>query len=152
VPYTTDARFSGRHPFQIFILFLILLVSVPVLFGVAARPGSITQILPPPAGLIWSMVLAAGSGAALHGVYWKNRAKGLIVEQLGLGLVGMASGVYGIAIMLAGPTGSGVAAALTIGLAGACFWRYFQIQKLLNRVKLEAEARILTRKALHRDV
>jgi hypothetical protein len=151
VPHTTDARFSGRHPFQIFILFLILLISVPILFGVAARPGSITTILPPPAGLVWSIVLAAGSGAALHGVYWRDRGKGLIVEQFGLGLVGLASAVYGTAILLVGPAGSAVATALTIGLAGACFWRYWQIQRLLNHVKLEAEACVAIKKALGHD-
>jgi hypothetical protein len=148
VPYRTDARLMGRHPFQILIMFMLLLISIPVLLGVTQRPGSIAAILPPPAGLIWSITLTVGTALALVGVFWRDRARGLILEQLGLGFVGLASSVYGVAILLSRQDGAAVAIALIFGLAGASFWRYCQIQRLLNKAKLTADTEIATRKAL----
>lgn len=134
-PYRVDARLSGRHPFEIYVLVLCLLVSLPILLGRPATPGSVAALLPEPYAFFWSVVLAVGSAASLVGIYFKDRAKGLIIEQLGLAFVGVACVIYSGAILLSiGPLDGSVAAAIVGGFGFSCVRRYFQIQKVINDV------------------
>jgi hypothetical protein len=134
MPYRTDASMAGRHPFEIFTLILGFITGLPRLLGVTPAPNSITAVLPPVLVLAWSFVLVAGCGVALTGVWWRNRAIGLILEQLGLAFVGVACLVYsGVAIIALGPNAS-----IPIGIVAAfgvsCLVRWRQIQRTIDFV------------------
>jgi hypothetical protein len=78
---------------------------------------------------------------ALVGVYWKNRAKGLILEQLGLVLVGVMSlGWVACAIYYQG-WGAGLPGAIVGGFGLSCLRRYFQLQQIINAVEREEQRR-----------
>jgi hypothetical protein len=134
MPYRTDASMAGRHPFEIFTLILGFITGLPRLLGVTPAPNSITAVLPPVLVLAWSFVLVAGCGVALTGVWWRNRAIGLVLEQLGLAFVGVACIVYsGVAIIALGPNASipvGIVAAFGV----SCLVRWRQIQRTIDFV------------------
>lgn len=140
-PYRTDPLRSGRHPFELFVLTLAFLVSIPTILGATPTPGSINDTLPDWLALSWSVALAGGAGIALFGVFLLNRGVGIILEQLGLGIFAIASMVYtGAAIYSVGwaalqPVG------IVAGFGAACAWRYFQLQGVLNRAQAEQEKR-----------
>jgi hypothetical protein len=134
MPYRTDASMAGRHPFEIFTLILGFITGLPRLLGVTPAPNSITAVLPPVLVLAWSFVLVAGCGVALAGIWWKDRAIGLVLEQLGLAFVGVACIVYsGVAIIALGPNASipvGIVAAFGV----SCLVRWRQIQRTIDFV------------------
>lgn len=138
MPYRSDPMQAGRHPFELFTLFLALLTGLPTVLGAIPRPGTIEEALPDVIPVIWSWVLLLGAACALIGIYWRDRATGLILEQLGLAFVGLASIVYSASI--AWETTDAVdlrqdaliAAAVMLGFGTSCVRRYFQIQQTLD--------------------
>lgn len=136
-PYRVDARMSGRHPFETYILALAAFAAIPVLFGAAPDPGSIEAALPSYAGFLWSLILATGSIIALVGTYWKDRATGLVAEQLGLAFVGIAAFLYaGVALAVVGVSAA-IPAAFILGFGTACLKRWRDLQKVINAVHEE---------------
>jgi len=139
-PYRVDARLSGRHPFEIFVLYLAFLTALPTMLGIAPAPGSVREALPTWVTIGWAAALCLGSGVALFGVYWKERATGLICEQLGLAMVGVASLVYCFCVLYVIGPDSMIAVAIVGGFGISCLRRYWQIQHILDQVH-EAEKR-----------
>lgn len=133
-PYRVDARLSGRHPFEIYILYLALLTALPTLLGVTPRPGSINYLMPGWMAVGWSAFLAGGAALTLLGIYWRERATGLIMEQLGLALVGVMSVAYAVCVLYVTGLDSGVGAAIVGGFGVSCLRRYWQIQQVLDSV------------------
>lgn len=133
-PYRVDARLAGRHPFEIYLLALALLVTLPTLFGVAPRPGSVASILTGFPGFLWNLSITAGSALALVGIYWKDRIWGLIGEQLGLALVGVACLVYTVVVLASTGWSALFPAAIVAGFGASCIRRYFQIQQTFNQI------------------
>ena len=140
MPYRSDPMQAGRHPFELFTLFLALLTGLPTVLGAIPRPGTIEEALPDVIPVIWSWVLFLGAACALIGIYWRDRATGLIFEQLGLAFVGLASIVYSASIAWE-TTGGGhvslrqdalIGAAIMLGFGTSCVCRYFQIQQTLD--------------------
>jgi hypothetical protein len=139
-PYRVDARMSGRHPFELYILYLAFLTGLPVLIGLAPRPGSINAVMPAWMAFGWSAGLVGGALVTLLGVYWKERATGLIAEQLGLALVGVMSLAYSICVLYVAGMNSAIPAAIIAGFGISCIRRYFQLQEVIDAVH-EAEKR-----------
>jgi hypothetical protein len=133
-PYRVDARLSGRHPFEIFALYLAFLTSLPIVLGITPQPGSIRSALPPWLSFTWATVLLAGSGVAIFGIYWRERATGLICEQLGLALVGVGSLIYCACVLYVVGAGAGFTVAIVGGFGISCLRRYWQIQSVLDDV------------------
>lgn len=132
-PYRVDARLSGRHPFEIFTLFLMFITSFPTVLGIAPPPGSINASMPPWMVFTWSCVLLAGSTTALIGIYMRNRGIGLLTEQFGLAVVGVAACIYAGAVAVVG-FGGPVSVAIVLGFGVSCLVRWYQIQKAVNGV------------------
>lgn len=141
MPYQTDARLSGRHPFEIFILAFALAVTLPTVLGAAPRPGTVDEALPTAVAFIWSLVMTLGAAVALAGIAWRERGAGLIMEQLGLAAAGLASIVYGGCALYIVGQAAGFPAGLIIGFGASCGWRYFQLQRIINRARSAAELR-----------
>jgi hypothetical protein len=137
MPYRVDARLSGRHPFELFLLALSFISGIPALLGAAPEPGSIESSLPAWAAVGWSVCLVGGSGLALIGIYWRQRAAGLILEQLGLAFVGVAALVYAVCIVsVIGATGV-LSAGIVAAFGAACLVRWRQIQRVIDAVVVE---------------
>lgn len=139
-PYRVDPRMSGRHPFELYILYLSVLTGLPVLLGITPRPGSINAVLPTWMAFGWSAFLVGGAIVTLAGVYWRERATGLIAEQLGLALVGVMSVAYSVCLVYIGGLDVALGAAIVAGFGISCLRRYFQIQEVIDAVH-EAEKR-----------
>jgi hypothetical protein len=118
-------------------LFLSFLTALPILLGAPALPGSIRASLPPWVADIWAICLAGGAGLAMLGIYLKRRDWGLILEQVGLALTGVACLVFAGCILafqgIDGLVGFGIVG----GFGAACVRRYFQIQNVLDQVITE---------------
>lgn len=123
---------SGRHPFELYLLYLTLLVSVPIVLGAAPRPGSVADLLPDLMAWGWSLILAVGSAVALLGIFWRERVTGLIAEQVGLVLVGVATLAYTVMVFHAVGDDGLVQIAIVGGYGASCIRRYFQIQQILD--------------------
>lgn len=134
------AALGSRHPFQIFTLGLCLFIGIPLLLGVV-QPGSISELLSPLARLVWGLGLVVGAGVALGSTYMRNHAVGVILEQLGLVLVGSSTLFYGAAVLLTVGFRSGIVAIIfMLGFGLSCFWRWVQLQRLLNAASTSAKA------------
>ena len=139
---------SGRHPFELFVLFLGMVSGAPLLFG-APAPGTTTELLGPGLARVWGWILVGGCLVALIGVWWTWWAwlgrlwhrihpaerDGLLIEQVGLVAVAVGTLIYAIGVILADtPPGTDavarvIPAALVGALGLACVWRAGQIQR-----------------------
>lgn len=140
-PYRTDPRMSGRHPFEIYTLFLAILTGFPTVLGIAPRPGSVNEALTPLIAAGWSWILVLGAFMALVGIYWHERATGLILEQLGLALTGVASIIYAACVLAVVGGGGFITVGLVGGFGVSCLRRYRDIQKDIDAVQAEETRR-----------
>lgn len=131
---------SSRHPFQIFTLWLCVAVGVPLLLG-KVEANSINATMAPGARTIWASLLAGGAVIALLGMIWRNRATGLVIEQVGLVATGGATLVYAAAILASVGKGGAVATINLFSFGAAALWRWWQIQRqLIDARKLQERA------------
>jgi CHASE2 domain-containing sensor protein len=126
-----DARFSGRHPFELFTLFLCVITALPTVLRLTPAPSSINMALPHWLVIAWSITLLVGSVAALLGVYWRDRRTGLITEQFGLAVTGAAALIYAGCIIAVG-TGGVIPAGIVGGFGLACLWRWKDLQRIID--------------------
>ncbi len=132
-PNHTDARLSGRHPFELLVLFAMLITAIPTVLGVEPTPGSISATLPLWLAYGWACVLAVGCFTALVGVFMRNRGIGLIIEQLGLAPVGIAGIIYSACILVASLLpGALITAGIFFSFGVACLIRWRQLQQILD--------------------
>lgn len=136
-PYRTDPQMAGRHPFEIFMLLLAAVTSIPSLLGAAPEPGSIEEALPGWASFSWQVALVIGSVMALVGIWWRERATGLILEQLGLALVGVAGVIYAFSVWSVVGVAAAIPGGIILGFGIACIVRWRQIQRTINAVHAE---------------
>jgi hypothetical protein len=133
-----DQQLSGRHPFQLLMLGLVLVTGIPTVFGAAPRPGSINEQLPAWLAFGWALTITVFAAMSLLGVYWRDRATGLIMEQLGLGIVGLGTGVYIVCAVVTVGTFP-ISLGITTGFSVACLWRYFQLRRIIKTVRVIEE-------------
>lgn len=98
-------RISDRHPFELYLLVLSLIASLPAALGAAPAPASIRIQLDPNLARVWAASLALGSFLALLGLAWRRpkvglSVTGLLLEQVGLVTVGAAT-IYYCAVAIA---------------------------------------------------
>jgi len=131
---------EGREGFEIYTLILCFVAGGPVLFG-GARPGTIQSLLPPDWQIVWGLTLTLGALSALVGIFWPQRATGLIVEQVGMVATGVAAMIYSVvALGVVGWTAL-LPSAMIGGFAVACFRRWFRIQRALKKAEALAARR-----------
>lgn len=123
-----------RDPFEVmFSASLTLSALVQLLFG--AAPGSLIDLLPQWALLVWVLLVLVGGVATLAGVFWRDRITGLFIESIGLSSTAFGLGTYALAINAVSVDGRGnFAAALTFMLAVAFAWKYIQVRGILRRL------------------
>ena len=123
---------TARHPFELFMLVVCLFAGIPTIADGPPAPQSIEALLPQLLVLGWGISLSVGAFIALLGIFLFGAATGIILEQVGLVMVGTACVFYGIAIWIViGVTGA-VSGGIVFGFGCACLWRWRQLQKLVN--------------------
>jgi hypothetical protein len=121
-------------------MLLCVVSGVPILFGKAPAPASLEAALNPTLVYIWAACISLGAVLCLLGTFFQARVNGLLTEQLGLVLVGVACLFYsGIAFVTLGTTsGVSVPSGIIAACGIACLWRWRQIQQFLKLVALVA--------------
>lgn len=130
---TTRATFfaRSRHPFEIFLLIMLIFSVTPLLWG-APAPISIEALLPTPVIKLWAATASLGSLVALLGIIWPRRVIGMVIEQVGLVMVGVAACFYGAAIWIVTGEVGRVPGAIISAFGLSCLVRWYQLQKLVD--------------------
>lgn len=118
----------SRHPFQVWLMFALVISGASNLF----TPGAVTSQVDPFFHKIWACTLLVGGLATLVGTFWRDRVTGLLLERLGLGTVGMSSSVFSIlAVEQLGLAQGVVGWTLTASVGAAAFWRVVHVNREL---------------------
>lgn len=134
--FRTPAARYPADPRAVFILVLSVVSGVPLAFA-DATPGSIAEQLDAVWVVIWGVMLTLGALTTLIGTL-KPNVDGIILEQIGSVAVGGATIIYAGAILAqVGVTGS-VPSSLILGFGLSCFWRWGQLQALINAAERAA--------------
>ena len=130
---------STRHPHEVVLLGACLLTALPILAGVAPAPGSITGTMNHASTVAWAAGIALGALIAFAGILWprpkcptKLTVTGLLLEQVGLVISGVACLLYVVAVLwVIGWVGL-FPCALPAGFAIANMILAWRIQRLLR--------------------
>jgi len=129
---------GGLHPYVVWLPFALALIGLPLVFG-GAQPGTIASLLNPLLVKFWGGFFLFGGPMTVIGLFWRNRATGMIIEQVGSVAVAAGALLYAGALVTVIPIQSSVVVVGVFGsLGGACVVRWFQLRKLLNDAMREA--------------
>lgn len=139
--HQADPLYSQRNPYQIFLLGLSIIVSVPLLRGDAGS-GVLEHELDNRTVIAWGIGLLVGSVMAFVGEFWPGRQwTSLVLERFGLMLVAGAAAVYAGVVLLSVSDRTDVAylSAVQLAYALSCGWRCYQITRRLAWIRLVVE-------------
>lgn len=131
-------RLNDRHPYEVYLLTLAFLSSLPTAAGVTSPPNSITSQLPGWPARLWAYAVLIGAATALVGLAWKRprfplvTVTGLLLEQVGIVILGAACTVYAVAVMFTGGTNALFAGSLTLAFGLASFAQARKIKRVLD--------------------
>lgn len=129
---------GGLHPYVIWLPLALAFIGLPLVIG-GAQPGSIAALLNPILVKFWGGFFLVGGPLTVVGLYWRNRATGMIIEQVGSVAVAAGALLYAGALLTVIPLSSSIVVVGVFGsLGGACIARWFQLRKLLHHAILEA--------------
>lgn len=111
-----------EYPFELFLSVLCLLSGLPMLLGLAT-PRSIEALLPWPVVRMWALALIVGSVSTSYGLLRASR----VPAFTGLRLLGDASLIYAVAILIVAGWRGLLASMLTLAFATACLARAFHL-------------------------
>jgi hypothetical protein len=124
---------TGRSPFQIYLIALVLLAGVGILTGLSNNP--ITESMGKPYSTMWGVFLSIGGFLILLGIYWpKDKITGMLIERSGLVALGGACLIWSILVLWRVQLNGLFSATLTFGLFLACLAQWFWINGDVNRV------------------
>lgn len=145
---TSDPSGTGpkdsRHPDEFLLLLLCIVAGVGIVFGDVPEPGTIEASLPRWAAVLWGYGLLIGPAITIVGISLattaKRRLDGLVTEQVGQVVTGGVAAFYGVVLLVEAYPASLVSACIVFAFAGARFWRWFQIQRILRRAQNHVES------------
>lgn len=138
--FNTPAVRYPPDPRALFLLAMCVVSGVPLIFA-NATPGSINAQLDLPMIIAWGVMLSGGALLSLVGSL-RQTINGIITEQVGSVALGFACLIYAGAVWLTVRWAGAVLICLIIGLSGASFWRWGQLQAFLHQTeKLAREIR-----------
>lgn len=118
------------------------LISGPAVLGGVSSPSSLDQTLPRPGAQMWGLFLVCG-GLFIAAGLWRRSYGGLV--SIGLRLLGSASLVYGVTILLVtGFIGGVPAGPLLLVIAILCYFRAWWLQERRRTLR-----RVYREKVLH---
>jgi hypothetical protein len=131
---------SGRHPFEILMLVAAFIAGVAYILRLGGT-GTPERLIPGSAVWAWYLCLAVGAGVALIGAYLPQATivglyKSLIVERMGLFLLGASCALYEVALIAFSSHTPGTLAVIG-GFASACLFRFVQAVRDVRRLAAE---------------
>lgn len=133
IPTLLGIKAASRYPVDpraVFILSLAIVAALPLIIT-GARPESIEALLPRWAVVLWGISLLAGAAVTLAGMS-RQTVDGIITEQVGSVLTGFATIIYGVTLFSVGEVEALLTCSFVWGFGISCFWRWAQLQTLLN--------------------
>jgi hypothetical protein len=133
---------TGRTPFEVTMFAAALLAGLALLV-VDTRPASVQLGMLPTVQVIWEFGLIVAGLAGLVGVgrRWPVLSTGLIVEMLGVCVLGSVTSMYGTALFVISGTQALAAGSFVVAVAAGSWWRMAQIILDLKRAGRAAQAR-----------
>lgn len=132
----------SRSPIYIFFLLLIGITGIITVAGLS--DNMVTKDMGSPYYQFWGSFLVTGSSVAIFGSYWRNKINGMLIERSGIFLLGGASLVWGILIiLLIGFLRSPFTLVSVFVFSLACF---LQVRYINKHIKLITEAITESRK------
>lgn len=141
MPHRLGIHAASRYPVDpraVFILGLCVVAGFPLIV-LGADPSSIEALMPRWAVALWGFALVGGAITTLIGMS-RQTIDGVITEQVGSITTGVATLVYGAAILLMAGQEAIVPAAITFGFGLSCFWRWGQLQVWLMQQSTVVDA------------
>lgn len=150
---------ASINPFELFWLIAICIIGILYVIGYPP-PSSVNRLLPDWAVRLWAANLTVGGLCSLFGGLNRRRLEtGLAFYQFGWGLTGVATLVYGIALVVLFPKQGAYSFVTNLLWAAACFFRVLQVQRffalsdrvLRHRLTLWRQANPLAAEALEEE-
>lgn len=124
---------TGRSPFQLYLVALIVLGGIGILTNVSKNP--ITDAMGETNTTVWGVFLTLGGLLVLTGIYWpKDTITSLIIERSGVIALGGASLIWSISVLWKVHSNGLFSSVLTFGLFLACLAQYRWLNKNVNSV------------------
>lgn len=122
----------SRSPIQSYFLVIIALTGLLIILNLS--DDAITKNMGEPWASIWGIALMLGSLVALLGSYYPNKLTGMFIERSGILLLGGASAIWPIAIVVRlGFFRSPFTVIITAIFAATCF---LQVRYINKHIKL----------------
>lgn len=142
--YKPAARYPA-DPRAVFILALSVFGGLTAL-ALHAAPGSLEAVVPRWGVIAWGLTLTLGSAAALVGMAMQT-LNGVIIEQVGSVMVGVATTFYSVLAFVTIGLDAVQSVGIILAWGLACFIRWAQLQALIvtayrKKVHNELEAAI----------
>lgn len=135
-PTLDDPVYDQKNPHQTFLLILSLYASAPLVFDGESASESLDKAVSPFLVVLWGAVLLVGSAVALVGEFWRGHTwTSLVLERVGLLLVGIGGGFYCIILALTVGGNARYVVGVTTAYALSCLWRVMQITRRLNWIR-----------------
>lgn len=133
----SERQMGNRNPFQVYLLAFALISSVPAAFGFTDPPPTVRNAIGMGAGRVWVVLLVIGSLVAIVGVIWPRHGilvsvNGLLLEQVGLVIVGCATVFYTSVALAAGGWSTLPPLVTLLGFGAASFVQAWRIQRVIR--------------------
>lgn len=136
----SDPLHTGKHPFQIYLLFLSMVSGLPLIIWRPAGAVSMEDQMPDWMVLVWGCFLFFGAIIALVGVYWRgSRINALTIERIGLELLSPAALVYALGVLMYRGMGAFVSVCILFGFGLACLIRARDIRAIFRQAIRQVE-------------
>lgn len=126
----------ANHAFEAIFLGMVALSAARLALGTVPAPNTTAALLDPALLRVWAAMLGGGSLAALAGLFWPGRiATSLVLEQVGLILVGGAVAIYVWGTIGRVTAASSMPLAIVAGVGLACGVRVLQIRREMRLLR-----------------
>jgi len=135
----------GANPFEVFLLFACVVLSITRPLGIAP-PSTLATVLPSWAVTLWYANLGIGSAIAIYGGLRRRKVSpghhestlldGLIQYLIGWSYIGTASLTYGLLLLVLHPEAGVVAGTMTTAWGLASLFRAYQVNRHTKRSRV----------------
>lgn len=130
LPKPNPAARYPSDPRAVFILVLCIVSGVPLIFDQSRSP-SLDNVLSAASVKVWGLTLVVGALITLYGMA-RQTSFGVLLEQVGSVIVGAGTVLYAGFTFFYTNSDLTPATAITLGFGLSCFWRWGQLQSLVN--------------------
>lgn len=123
-----------RNPLAVYLLILCCVSGLSLLGGVFTS-GSIESELPFAAARIWGLMLTAGAGSTLIGMFWQgDRRTGLLIKRTGLLALSISAFIYALVIVTAAGMDGAFVGGIVLGFGVASAIQFVRINRRVHQI------------------